>query len=431
MSRRHALVIGIDDYPGFGPEAQLFGAVRDAERMTEVLIEHYSFPPEHVETLLNENATRQAVLDALDRLARRVGTGNHVVLFFSGHGSQMTDREGDEGDGLDETFVPFDSGRHRDENRDLTDDEVNHWAARVLEKTPHLTLIFDCCHAATLHRPPFQVRSVPTDERPVDQLPRSLIPRWRDVETGPRPLMIAACKDHELAYELPPKIAGEPRGILSLRLIDALRQADPGVTWRELFEGVATECIKDSHEEQHPQLSGDGLDGPIFGNDRSTSRGYDPRRALLKLADQPDPFGLTMALYRSHGGAWLPAEGAAFWVGDRLRVDLHHTHPRELFVYLLDIGLTGSVSLLFPDLEGHELLDPGTRLTIGDRPGDAMHLHLPRGHPAGSCGTGHLLLLASGARISAARLLGGSIDNSPAAIVLTAAIAKPYRLRSR
>ncbi len=431
MSHRHALVIGIDDYPGFGLETQLFGAVRDAETMAEVLIEHHRFLPSNIHCLHNEQATRKAILDALDRLAHRVRPGDHVVLFFSGHGSQMTDREGDEGDGLDETVVPCDSGRHRAENRDITDDEINHWSARVLAKTPHLTLIFDCCHAATLNRPLFQFRSVPADRRPVDQLPASPVLPWRDVETGPKPLMIAACKDQQHAYELPPRVAGEARGILSLRLIEALRHSDPATTWRKLFADVAETCVGDSQGAQHPQISGDGIDLPVFADERSIVRGHDPGRALLALADRPDIFGLTMKLYRSRGGAWLPATDASFRVGDRLRVDLQHDHPRELFVYLLDIGLTGIVTLLFPDLDGHEALDAAKLLTVGDRPGDAMTFVLPDHLAANASDIGHLLLIASGARISTARLLGGSIDTSHDGVVLAAAIAKTYRLRDR
>ncbi len=245
MSRRHALVAGIDVYPSFGPETQLAGAVRDARTMVEVLIGGHGFAPEDVLRLFDAQATRSALLGALETLRSRAGAGDQVVVFFSGHGSQMTDREGDEGDGLDETLVPFDSGRGDAENRDVTDDEIHHWAARVLEVTPYLTLIFDCCHAATLHRPGWRVRSVPPDLRPVEALPPSPVPARRDAGVGPRPLMLAACRDDEPAWELPPSIAGEYRG-------GARRRATG--------------------------------------------------QRLLDLAARPDRFGLSMELFRSRGG---------------------------------------------------------------------------------------------------------------------------------
>ena len=422
--RRHALVVGIDRYPGFGPEAQLAGAVRDARAMAEALIERHRFAPGDVLRLLDGEATRSAFLDALEALRGRAGTGDQVVVFFSGHGSQMTDREGDEGDGLDETIVPFDSGRGDGENRDVTDDEINHWAARVLDVTPHLTLIFDCCHAATLHRPAWRVRSVPPDLRPVEELPASPVRAWRDVEAGPRPLLIAACRDDERAYELPPSIAGEDRGAFSLHFVAALRHAAPGERWREVFARAASALAVDC-PEQHPQLSGDGIDGLIFGAAGSGQPGRVAGRRLLDLADRPDRFALAMELFRSRGGAWRRIAEPAFVEGDRLRVDLRHGYDRELFVYLFDVGLTGAVTLLFPDPDGHEVLDPGTVLTVGARRGDVLELFLPEDlPPQRSGGIGNLVLVASEHRLPTAQLLTGTAD-----AVTVSAIVRPYRLR--
>ena len=405
--RRHALVIGIDTYPGFGPETQLAGAVRDARTMAEVLIGRHGFAPDDVHRCLANQATRQGILDALANLKSRARSDDQVLLYFSGHGSQMTDREGDEGDGLDETLVPVDSGRDDDENRDITDDEINHWAAGVLEITPHVTMIFDCCHAATLQRPLWRVRSVPPDLRPADALPPSPLPMWRDVETGPRPLILAACRDDERALELPPWIAGEYRGAFSFHLIEALRNAEPSKTWREIFDHAASALAVDC-PEQHPEASGDGLDATIFCDSNHSHRSGPPAlgagQRLLALADRPNRFKLSMKLFGSRGGAWSHAAEAFFIEGDRLRVDLRHEHERELFVYLFDISPAGRVTLLFPDLEGHEVLDPGRVLTIGARRGDSLTMSLPDGPSVSNpAGFGNLVTVAAESRLSTPR----------------------------
>lgn len=426
--RRHALVIGIESYPGFGPESQLAGAVRDAQIMAELLIERYSFVPDNVLRLFEAEATRGNILDALDKLRRRVDTGDQVLVFFSGHGSQMTDREGDEGDGLDETLVPCDSGRDDAENRDISDDEINHWAAGVLEVTPHLTLIFDCCHAGTIQRPGWRVRSVPPDLRSVDALPPSPVPTWRDVEIGPRPLMLAACRDDERALELPPAVAGECRGAFSFHLTDALRHAAPEASWREVFARAAT-TLKNDCPEQHPEASGDGLDAPIFGSRPSSPWESSPGDRLLELAARPNQLELSMKLFRSHGGAWRQAAESSFIEGDRLRVDVRHGHGRKIFVYLFDIGVTGVVTLLFPDREGHEVLDPGTVLTVGARRGDLMELSLPAGFPADrSSGVAHLVLVGAKERLSTARLRAGTARRGPGSDAAVSATAARYRL---
>ncbi|HEX9736118.1 MAG TPA: caspase family protein [Thermoanaerobaculia bacterium] len=427
MSRRLALAIGIDRYPGFGPESQLAGAVRDARTMAGVLVERHGFAPADVLVLTDEQATRRAVLDALADLRLRAGGGDHVVVFFSGHGSQMTDREGDEGDGLDETLVPYDSGRDDADNRDVTDDEINEWASRVLEVTPHVTLIFDCCHGGTLQRPPWRVKRVPPDLRPIAELPPSPVPRRRDVEAGPRPLVATACRDHEVAVELPPSIAGVARGAFSFHFIAALRQASPGETWRELFERTMRALAADPLD-QHPQLSGDGLDEAVFGGARRGARGHGVGRRLLAVAGRPDAYGLTMKLFRRRRGAWRRASPPSFVAGDRLRVDMSHGHARALFVYLLDVGLTDTVTLLFPDVDGHEALDDGAILTVGARRGDALELFVPDDLPQErGGGVGHLLLVASEGRLSTARLLSGSVEALTDSDL--SVIAIPYRLR--
>jgi hypothetical protein len=428
LSHRHALVIGIDQYPGFGPADQLFGAVRDAEVMAEVLVERGRFEPEDVLRRFDAEATRNGLLDAFSQLRRRIRPGDQVLLFFSGHGSQMTDREGDEGDGLDETLVPYDSGRAfgkegEAENRDISDDEINHWAAQILAVTPHLTLIFDCCHAATLHRPGWRTKSLPPDLRPIDRLPPSPVPAWRNVEGGPRPLMIAACRDSERAYELPPSATRKACGAFSLHLVEAMREAAASDTWREILSRVGPALQRDC-PEQHPALSGEGLDRPLFSANTKLTR-IGEGSLLEQARNRPDRFGLDVGLFRSGLGAWRRVEGVAqFREGDRLRIDLRHGEERELFVYLFDVGLSGRVSLLFPDFDGHESLDPGIVLRVGDRPGDRLRFHFPKDLAAQQLeGTGHLIVLAGPSRVVTSRILAAALlDDDLSALVL------PYQL---
>ena len=91
----------------------------------------------------------------METLVERVSDGDVVVVYYSGHGSQRTDLEGDEASGLDSTIVPFDSGRPPYTNRDITDDEIHHWLSRLAKRTPYTTLIFDCCHSGTMARDAF------------------------------------------------------------------------------------------------------------------------------------------------------------------------------------------------------------------------------------------------------------------------------------
>lgn len=83
----HALVIGIDRY---GKWPALSHAVRDARAVHETLVQRFGFRPENVTALYDGEATRAAILKALnDRLAdaRRVRRDDRVMVFFAGHGA--------------------------------------------------------------------------------------------------------------------------------------------------------------------------------------------------------------------------------------------------------------------------------------------------------------------------------------------------------
>jgi hypothetical protein len=174
-ARRLAVVAGIDEYPHLRADQQLRGCVNDAELMAEVLMGTFGFREDAITLLRNAEASRDGILAALERLVADARPGDVVVVHFSGHGSQMTDREGDEADGLDETIVPADSGRGAWPNRDITDDEIYEVLTRLTAQTPLVTLIFDCCHSGSVTRDlaAARTRRIEPDLRPASQLPPS------------------------------------------------------------------------------------------------------------------------------------------------------------------------------------------------------------------------------------------------------------------
>jgi hypothetical protein len=204
----------------------------------------------------------------------------------------MTDLEGDEEDGLDETIVPHDSGRAPHENRDIKDDEIYLWLKALTAKTSAVTLIFDCCHSGTIDRDSFgeEMRWVEADLRPPEELPPSPIPpearaslsASRDVgpagwlPVGERYALIAGCRSEERSYEME-EPAGVRHGALTFFLIQELRKAGPGTTYRDLFELVAPR-VSSRMANQHPQLVGAG-DLEVFGARRIEPLAFVPVRA--------------------------------------------------------------------------------------------------------------------------------------------------------
>lgn len=276
---KRALVIGIDKFDKLAPRYQLSGCVNDAKLMYRVLCDHFGFLPEHIETLHDEQATRDAILAAMDRLIDATGKDDVVVIHYSGHGSQMTDREEDEADGLDETIMPHDSGRDPEPNRDITDDEIYLKLLRLTEKTSNVTLIFDCCHSGTITRDAFggKARGVEPDRRPIEQLPPSPVggsmSRSVPRDEGPsgwlpmdgRYVLIAGCRDDERSYEHAVG-EGETRvvhGALTFYFCQELRKLLPNATYQDAFEPARAQ-VTAGNPYQHPQIEG-ALDREVFG----------------------------------------------------------------------------------------------------------------------------------------------------------------------
>lgn len=82
----------------------------------------------------------------MEWLVNGAKSGDFLVFHFSGHGSQIRDRDGDElEDHLDELICPYDMDW---DGAFITDDELND----ILKNVPEGTLLevfLDCCHSGT------------------------------------------------------------------------------------------------------------------------------------------------------------------------------------------------------------------------------------------------------------------------------------------
>ncbi len=159
-----ALLIGIDDYENVN---DLDGCVNDVENMKSLLRDKFGFEEKNIVTLINEQATRKAILNTFQQhLIVQAKQGDIVVFHYSGHGSQMRDAavDGDEADQFDETIVPQDS--RKPGVFDIPDDSINGLLRSLSEKTDNVTLVFDSCHSGTVARAAGKVRTVEKDERP-------------------------------------------------------------------------------------------------------------------------------------------------------------------------------------------------------------------------------------------------------------------------
>ncbi|WP_457666898.1 caspase family protein [Thiolapillus sp.] len=151
-TRKLALIVGINKYAASSIPS-LGGAVGDATRFYELLTNPrgYAFPKENVCLLTDEQATVANVQRLFQQLlVDRVRDSDLAVFYYAGHGSQTKDRNGDEPDGKDETFVLHDS---RSKGiRDLSDDRFNAMLQSLHDKTSHIAVFIDSCNSGSATR---------------------------------------------------------------------------------------------------------------------------------------------------------------------------------------------------------------------------------------------------------------------------------------
>lgn len=150
---KRALIIGIGAYPVGSGWATINGD-KDIPLVEDILLTN-GFLPQDIVVLANAQATASAIRNAFRRLIDQAQMGDIVYIHFSGHGQQVTDLHGDEPDGLDEAWVPYDAqlayikGQYEGQNH-IIDDELNrylHALRRRVGITGKIIVIADACHS--------------------------------------------------------------------------------------------------------------------------------------------------------------------------------------------------------------------------------------------------------------------------------------------
>ena len=114
MSKK-ALCIGINDYPG--TQNDLSGCVNDAtDWAAELTARGFT-----AQTLLNAAATKAAMIAAIGGMIDAAVKGDSLIFTYSGHGTWVPDKDGDEPDGRDEALCPYDLSS----KGALLDDEIH------------------------------------------------------------------------------------------------------------------------------------------------------------------------------------------------------------------------------------------------------------------------------------------------------------------
>lgn len=170
--KKIALLIGIGKYPEGQRYWRNLSSERDLQYMKAALLEN-GFTENNIVTIVNEKATKKAMVVALDKLADKAMAGDIVYFHFSGHGQQIQDdaKDGklDEADGYDEALIPYDAKGMWDEvdykgqnhfRDDLLEEKLIAIRRKVGSKGS-VVVVLDACHSGTATRSASIVRGVP------------------------------------------------------------------------------------------------------------------------------------------------------------------------------------------------------------------------------------------------------------------------------
>jgi hypothetical protein len=296
-AEKRALLVGVTQLQNIPQNYWLHGPANDVAALRDLLIERYGFAPQNITLLTGADATRANIQAAFKHTLIAPSTPDGLALFFfSGHGTQVKDENGDEADGLDEALVPYDARNAASSL--LVDDDLGAWLARV--RARQTVVILDACHSGTGTRGVARAKSLAPEILglpPVAAPAGSAVPGTRGADATPStPLLedraaqsnltvLSAAAPDETAAEYPflaaqPSDASTPdadqsahdtMGALTYYLLQAMHADDR----RELTYGAARELIYAKLQQggftQTPQLEGKPQTRILAGGDELTA----------------------------------------------------------------------------------------------------------------------------------------------------------------
>lgn len=230
ISRNHALLIGVG--------ADLPNTINDAKGLAEVLIDptRCAYDPAKVVVVTAQNATRTAILRALDKLAQQVTTDATVLLYFSGHGYLSKSALGKH-----YFLMPFgydltDLGETAISGKEFADKLAAIPAQRLL-------LLLDCCHA----------QGIGESKAPGITLTKAPLPPEAEqlFAQGSGRIILTSSKAAEVSF------ASTPYSLFTRALIECLCGADITagdgyVRALDLAMYASRQVAKWSQDRQHP-----------------------------------------------------------------------------------------------------------------------------------------------------------------------------------
>lgn len=240
-----ALLIGIN-YTGTNNE--LYGCINDTNSINS-LISNHNFQKI---SILTDNTVKKPnrinILNEFKNLLINSQPGDVLLLFYSGHGSYILDKNNNEKTGTDQLIIPCDLNG-------IVDDELKNIIQTNLKKNVTLIALFDCCHSGSILDLKYQY---------MDSLDKNnFTENVNETETNGNVIMISGCSDIQTSMDS--YINNKSQGAMTWAFLEAFK-SEKNITWRNLLIKMR-DLLKKSSFSQLPQLTTGSflnIDSPVF-----------------------------------------------------------------------------------------------------------------------------------------------------------------------
>lgn len=238
---RRIVSFGINNYPG--SENDLRGCVNDQYMVQDKFKK--DFPAFSFARYSDSRATigkfKQVLNEEVDLL--EPNSWDILVVHYSGHGTYVRDKDGDEADGYDEALYLYDGT--------LIDDDIKD----ILDKIPEgvmVVLLFDCCYSGTITKSVVtkaeKTRFVQTEKQAKETMKvRSRVA----VSNGMKWITVSGSGEHQTSADA--YIDGQYAGAFTYF---AMKSLIPGITYNQWFHRIKN-LFEASRFEQRPHIDGD------------------------------------------------------------------------------------------------------------------------------------------------------------------------------
>ena len=253
MSKR-ALLVGINY---IGTSCALGGCINDVLNIKQILISKYGYPEGNILLLTDNTVHKPTAANILEafvwllsespasyyKTRKYIAIRSNLKLYFhySGHGSQVPDRNKDESDGKDETLCPLDYASAGM----LTDDVIRLYLASKVPSNCQLISIIDACHSESSFD--LMWTCVPTYNgfflNKVEQY----------IATAGTVIMLSGCKDAQTSADI--NVAGKGQGALTYSVLEVLKKSNYSISLDNLLKEVRSFIITNKLSDQVPCLS--------------------------------------------------------------------------------------------------------------------------------------------------------------------------------